>query len=488
MPVFSLPGEYGIGTLGHEAYWFVQTIKQAGFSVWQLLPMNAMHHPWCPYQSYSSFAGSELYISPDILYQQGYLSENQYEWCKKLKKRTNVICYLEVFHNIHQVLSLAYENFKKNRVQLYQFEEFCDVQSFWLDDYAVFTVIFEITGWKSLEQWEEPFRRRESKVLNEFVQKHREKVEYVKFVQFVFFEQWKRLREFCREQSVLLVGDVPFYVSRHSVEVWVQPHLFTVDDDLLPYEVSGVPPDYFNADGQLWGTPVYRWQEHKPDLYQWWYRRLKHAFELYDVIRLDHFRAFADYWVVRSGATSAAHGEFRDGPGLEFFNFLREQLGQQLPIIAEDLGMLTDKAYHFIRNAGFPGMKVLQFAFDGNPENPHLPHNYHRETIVYTGTHDNNTLKGWYRTEVTSEMKKFIRHYTNTGIFDNVIDQIIRLSLSSVAMWAIIPYQDFLQLGAESRINVPGTLAGNWIWKMKNAKKFHIEKFKRWNVIYDRVW
>lgn len=488
LPLFSLPGEYGIGTMGREAYWFAQTIKESGFTLWQLLPLNPIYHPWCPYQPYSTFAGSELYISPEILFEQDLLTRQQLDDCSRFKVAPkNQIFYYQVYKNIHQILKVAFENFKKNKNLLEKFQNYCETQQWWLEDFCLFVAIFRLNNHQPVEKWSTELRRRDKTALENFSQINYEKIQYEKFIQFVFHEQWNKLKTFCNQLGILLIGDIPFYVSHNSADVWANAKMFTVNDDLIPYEISGVPPDYFNSNGQLWGTPLYCWHEQKDMLFDWWYKRLLHALGQYDVVRLDHFRAFADYWSVKGGSVTAAHGEFKKGPGYEFFKYMHEKFGSYIPIIVEDLGFLTQEAFDFISQCSYPKMKVLQFAFDSNPDNMHLPHNYSPNNVVYTGTHDNNTLLGWYKFELNKKQKKFLKQYLGLKISFKWHRELIRLALSSTAKWAIIPYQDLIRLGHKARINVPGTSDGNWIWKLKSKVECQKKLYSHLNYIYGRI-
>lgn len=466
MPIFSLPSRCGIGTLGEKAYRFVDFLKKAGQSVWQLLPVCPTSYGDSPYQSFSSYAGNPYFIDLDILCDQGYLEKSDFEnidfGCDPEK-----IDYGKLYINRYPVLYKAYKNFYKNAPDYYT--EFCAKNDWWLEDYALFTALKRENGGKAWIEWPESLARRSANAVAKARVRLRDEIEFNKTVQYFFYVQWTKLKRYANKNGIEIMGDLPIYVAYDSADVWADPLQFELDDDLLPTEVAGCPPDAFSKDGQLWGNPLYNWEYMKNDSprYSFWINRISHCLELYDILRIDHFRGFESYYAIPAGDETARFGRWRKGPDMELFETLNKQLGK-LPIVAEDLGFLTDDVKRLLKSSGFPGMKVLQFAFDSREENDYLPYNYDKNCIVYTGTHDNDTLMGWLESADSKDVeqaKAYIRYSENEG-FNWAM---IKTAMASVADRVIIPMQDFIGAGTQARINEPSTLGGNWCWRIADG-------------------
>ena len=363
----------------------------------------------------------------------------------------------------YALLHKAYARFVKNMPE--DFSSFCEAEKDWLEDYTLFMALKDANDGKAWGQWDEKLRVRDAAALDEARKKYAEDIEFYKMLQYLFFKQWRELKAYANENGIEIIGDVPIYVAGDSADVWANPKQFYLDEDLNPIEVAGCPPDGFSADGQLWGNPLFRWDEMKKDNYAWWTKRIKAMSELYDIIRIDHFRGFDSYYAIPAKDKTAKNGKWKQGPGMDLFNQLEKKLGK-LPIIVEDLGFLTDSVKQLLKDSGYPGMKVLQFAFDSREDSDYLPHNYHPNCVVYTGTHDNDTLQGWYQA-LKEEDKEMALEYIGNRFTPkaDIHWDYIRLAMRSVADTCIIPVQDYLGLGCEARINTPSTLGGNWIWR-----------------------
>jgi 4-alpha-glucanotransferase len=461
----SLPGRYGIGDLGAAAYEFVDFLAQSRQSLWQLLPLGPTGYGDSPYQSFSSFAGNPLLISPDKLVEEGYLPETAVQEVPDFPGHK--VDFGPVIEYKSDLFRQAYDHFQRHGTAAQQaaFAEFCRRQVDWLDDFALFMALKEYHVeheggvWNT---WPQSIARREPAAMRQWSDKLAGAVNYHKFLQFLFFEQWLILKQYANELGIKIVGDVPIFVAFDSADVWANPHLFYLEPDGSPSVVAGVPPDYFSATGQRWGNPLYNWQRVAEEGYTWWAARLRMVFTQVDIVRIDHFRGFEAYWEIPADQATAEIGRWVKGPGAAFFEAMRRQLGE-LPLIAEDLGVITPEVEALRDAFDFPGMKILQFAFGGDQKNEFLPHTYEHNCVVYTGTHDNETTAGWYRNANESE-RDHVRRYTARDGGDVSWD-LIRLAYMSVADTAVIPLQDTMKLGNEARMNFPGKQSGNWGWR-----------------------
>jgi 4-alpha-glucanotransferase len=465
--ISSLPSRFGIGDLGPWAYKFADFLAESGISWWQVLPLNPTHtvNGNCPYSSNSAFAGNTLFISPELLVRDG-LIENTYldpvpEFPLDRVNYEKVTTYHEIF------LFRAFEFFKKNKKRE-DFEKFCAEHSFWLDDFALYTSLKDHLGGRSWGEWPGECRDRHPEAMQAYRDKLREQIENEKFLQYLFYRQWFALKDYCNQKGIRVLGDTPIYVDYDSAEVWSHQEIFNLNEQKKPSLVSGVPPDYFSATGQLWGNPVYRWDRLKETGYDWWVRRIEHNRRLFDILRVDHFRGFVSYWEIPAGEKTAVNGRWVAGPREDLFNEFFKHF-PDLALIAEDLGIITQEVKDFINKLGFPGMKVLLFAFtEDMDKNPYAPHNHIPNCVLYTGTHDNNTTRGWFESEAgNAEKERFCQYLGRKVTVDEVNWELIRLAMMSVANTVFIPMQDFLGLGQEARMNTPATLKGNWEWRLK---------------------
>ncbi len=462
MPVFSLPGKYGIGTFGREAYSFVDFLKKSGQTYWQLLPLNPTNYGDSPYQSFSSAAGNPYFIDLELLIKDGLLTEEDVAGVD-FGSDPGTIDYGKLYENRLPVLRKAFSRFVPGPA----FAGFCAKQGDWLEEYALFMAIKDARDGVSWREWPEALKRRDAATLAAFRESHQTEIGFYQWLQFTFFTQWHDLKRYANGQGVQIIGDMPIYVADDSADVWAEPEQFDLDKELLPRVVAGCPPDAFSEDGQLWGMPVYRWEAmaaEKP-AFGWWRRRMQRVFALYDVVRIDHFRGLESYYCIPYGAKNAKKGTWRKGPGMKLFAALEEDFGGALPIIAEDLGFLTQEVRDLLAESGFPGMRVLQFAFDGRPENEYLPHNYCRNTVVYTGTHDNDTVMGWCKNADAAEVA-LARRYFHVDDREGFNWAMIRGAMMSAADTAIFLMADIMGLGSDARINQPSTLGGNWCWRI----------------------
>ena len=459
MHISSLPSDYGIGTMGREAYKFADFLQEAKQRCWQILPLGPTSYGDSPYQSFSTNAGNPYFIDLDILSEEGLLKKSDYSslnWGKNSKS----VDYETIYNNRFKVLRKAFNAFKSNVPG--EFNEFLRKNEKWISNYALFMSIKDANGGKSWFEWDEGLRKRDSHALWEFSSAHGDDIMFWEFLQFKFFEQWQKLKRYVNERDISIIGDIPIYVAPDSADVWVYPDLFELDGNLTPTSVAGCPPDAFSPTGQLWGNPLYRWQRHRELGYGWWIDRIKAATELCDIVRIDHFRGFESYYSVPYGEKTAERGQWLKGPGMELFGAVKNALGD-LPIIAEDLGFLTEDVHNLLRNSGFPGMKVLEFAFDPREESNYLPHTYTQNSVVYVGTHDNDTILGWLK-ELDRDTVDFCKKYLDTE--DDIVWRMIKTAMASVSDTAVIQMQDYLELGSEARMNIPSTLGGNWQWRM----------------------
>ncbi len=481
--ISSLPSPYGIGTLGREAYNFVDFLKAAGQSYWQILPVGPTSYGDSPYQSYSTHAGNPYFIDLDLLAEEGLLKKADYkniDWGEDAER----VDYGLLYENRFDVLKKAFDNFKKGGME--GFSEFLDENENWISNYGLFMSIKDYHKGKSWIEWEEPLKRRDPHSLWEFSCEHRDEIDFWMFLQFMFFKQWKALKEYANDMGIKIIGDIPIYVSVDSAPVWVYPDLFDLDEKLLPVTVAGCPPDAFSPTGQLWGNPIYNWERHRQTGYNWWIDRIKAARELYDVIRIDHFRGFDSYYSVPYGNKTAENGKWNPGPGLELFSAVEKSIGKT-EIIAEDLGFLTDSVKKMLKDSGFPGMKVMEFAFAPGENSDYLPHNYIKNCVAYAGTHDNDTILGWMRTSGKREID-FCRDYLHIGAKDNFVTEVLRGLFRSAADTVIVQLQDWLELGSEARMNTPSVPFGNWTWRVakKNISPKLAKKIESMTVLYSR--
>lgn len=487
----SLPGKYGVGDMGEEARQFISFLKAAGQKYWQLLPINPTEsgNGHSPYSSFSSIAGNPLLISPQWLADHKWVTPGMLAGYEVPSLKAADYQHAESFKV--QLFKEAYKGFSRSRSSRFrkQYSSFREKQKSWLDDFAMYTLLKSHHHGAPWYEWPAEYRRREKKALQKLKKENSEKLDLIRWIQFVFFTQWEELRKDCRDAGIRLIGDLPIYVSYDSADVWSYPEIFSVSKKGSIEFIAGVPPDYFNEDGQLWGMPVFRWKELKKDGYKWWIHRVRKNIELYDLIRLDHFRAFADYWAVPSGESTAKNGKWAPGPDKDFFNALRNKMGS-LPFIAEDLGDINEKVYRLRDAFKLPGMKVLHFAFSDNmPSSDYIPHNYKENFVVYTGTHDNNTTRGWYEKDATEIEKENIEKYFGFKVKSRDIHQwLIRLAYQTVAATAIIPVQDVLGLGAAARMNSPASVENNWQWRMKGNELTdqHSAWLKEQTVLFNR--
>jgi 4-alpha-glucanotransferase len=465
----SLPSRHGIGDLGPEAFRFADFLIEARQCYWQILPLTPVEDGLgnSPYSSLSAFAGNILLISLERLAQEGMLETSDVEVHPSFQP--HFTDYKAVREFKLPLLEKAYHNFVKiqDRTLKATFADFCQAEASWLDSFALFKVLKDFLAQKAWNQWPETFRNRQPEALAQFAQEQALPIEKEKSYQFLFRRQWNALRSYCQEHGLQLFGDLPIYVNYDSVDVWMQPQLFKLDESLNPRFVAGTPPDYFSKHGQLWGNPVYDWDRLQAQGFDWWLERLRHNFKLFDLVRLDHFLGFVNYYEIPADAPNATYGKWVMGPADAFMQVLLQHF-PQLPIVAEDLGTISQAVRDLMARYQLPGMKVLQFAFGGDNKNPYLPHNHQEKSVVYTATHDNNTSRGWWRTEADELTKANFGKLVGKWIDEhNVADEMCWMALSSKALVCILPMQDVLGLDESARMNIPGIAAGNWAWRLE---------------------
>ncbi len=467
MPIFSLASKYGIGTFSKEAYDFVDWLAKAGQTYWQILPLGPTGYGDSPYQSFSSFAGNPYFIDLETLCKEGLLDE---KYLESIDWGSEDICidYGKIWQHRQKVLRIAYEASKSR-----DFSDVADVGA--LDEetggYCLYKAIKNAHDDESYLEWNEMARHRDKAYMETFASEHADEIEFYRWIQKKFMQQWHRLKSYANEKGILIIGDIPIYVSQDSADAWAHPELFKTDEQLRPTHVAGCPPDYFSPDGQLWGNPVYNWEAHERDGYEWWIHRMRYTLEMYDIVRIDHFRGFDEYFEIEAGATNAKEGVWQKGPGMKLFDAMKKALamdGSTLPIIAEDLGYITDSVRKLVEDTGFPGMKVLQFAYDSDEHNQYLLHNHIKNCVVYTGTHDNQTLFGWIH-DMDEKKIDFIRAYQSdySSSRNHLYMDCIRHVMMSVADTVIVPLADYLGKWDIARINTPSTSDGNWTWRMR---------------------
>ena len=463
MPIASIPSAYGIGTLGKESYRFIDFLQKAGQSLWQILPLGPTSYGDSPYQTFSTFAGNPYYIDLELLIEEGLLTQKECDSCN-FGEELHSIDYEKIYFARFPLLKKAFERGFQSIRETEQYTEFEERNGFWLEDYALYMAVKDSFGGVCYMEWPDEIRLRKKAALNKYRKQLREEIDFYKFQQYLFLTQWKALKSYANERGIEIVGDIPIYVAFDSADTWADPKLFQMDRQGYPTAVAGCPPDYFSETGQLWGNPLYNWTYHRETGYAWWMQRFAHCYELYDVVRIDHFRGFDEYWAVPYGEPTAVNGEWLKGPGYELFAVLKKKLGKKR-IIAEDLGFMTDSVRKLVKRTGFPNMKILQFAFDSKGESEYLPHNYDRNCVVYTGTHDNDTTMGFIR-QMSAKDLKFARKYLHCKKDRKLCQEMIRAGIASVADICIIPMQDWLELDNRARINIPSTLGENWKWRM----------------------
>ena len=509
MHISSLPSPYGVGTLGKAARDFADFLEKAGQSYWQTLPICPTSYGDSPYQSYSTYAGNPYFIDLDLLEHEGLLHKEEFvdtDWDsapdqinygalyekrfpilrkaaarfqKRLMAPGNMKQIGDSYKNIDSDNSKnadgdkshagEYRSWKSSGYHVEGYRSFCQENAFWLDDYAVYMTLKGLHGGSSFMDWELPYRSRDPEAINRVRTEYAGELEFWKILQFFFFTQWHDLHAYCGSKGIAIIGDMPFYVALDSVDVWAHPELFLLDEDLVPVEIAGVPPDGFSENGQLWGNPVYRWEEHKKTGYKWWIQKIDYLCREYDVLRIDHFRGFDSYYTVPYEAETARGGRWNPGPGKELFEALNKAIGPQR-IIAEDLGYTTPAVKQLLTDTGFPGMKILQFGFDERDESSpdHRPHTYPVNCVAYTGTHDNDTLQGWME-NAPAENIAFAKDYLRLYDPDNYHWDMIKALYTTPAAVTIVQMQDILGLGSDCRMNVPSTMGGNWCWRMKDG-------------------
>ena len=459
--ISSLPSDYGIGNFGNSAYEFVDFLKKSGQQLWQILPLGITGYGDSPYQSFSSFAGNPYFISPETLFEDGYLTNSE---LISERTPTDRVDYGTLYKNRYKLLKKAVDRFDTKSPE---FEEFCIKNAWWLDSFAVFMTIKSISEFKGLSKWKREYKRFNSDDVLEVIKDNQSQLLFWKVIEFWFYSQWNKLKMYANQKGVSIIGDIPIYVAPDSADVWENPGLFMVDNDLNPKLLAGCPPDSFNEEGQLWGNPIYDWETMRLDGYSWWKKRLAMNAMLYDYIRIDHFRGFSGYYAVEAGEKSAKSGKWFDGPGIDFFKEVESSIGST-GIIAEDLGFIDEKVKKLLISTGYPGMKILEFGFDSTPESEYLPHNYEKNTFAYLGTHDNMTFMSYYlKSDIKT--KGFIKSYLNCTNSSDICFSAIRALYSSYADNVIISMQDYLGLGDEGRMNLPSTTGNNWLWRAKKS-------------------
>ncbi|MCP2727129.1 4-alpha-glucanotransferase [Symplocastrum sp. BBK-W-15] len=464
----SFPSRFGIGDLGGEAYKFIDFLAQSNQQFWQILPLGPTGYGNSPYSCYSAMAGNPLLLSPEKLQDEGLLTDEDFANLPDFS--LDKVDYERVIQTKRALLRKACDRFKANisPERQAEFTKFCVAKASWLDDYALFMALHRSFGDTSWYEWEPEIAHFQPEAVQEWREKLSDEIYYRKFLQFEFYRQWSALKQYANDRYIQIIGDIPIYVAHNSADVWAHRDIFTIDEETgAAALMAGVPPDYFSQTGQLWGNPVYKWDKLQENNYQWWVERFQATFEYVDIVRIDHFLGFEAYWQVEMGETTAINGQWVKGPGAEFFQAIKEELGD-LPIIAEDLGLVTPAVLALRDKFEFPGMKILHFAFGGDSDNPYLPFNIDRNCVIYTGTHDNNTTVGWFNQIQDHERENAIRYLGCIGE-EGIHWALIRLALSSIANLAIIPLQDILGLGEEAQMNRPGIAQGNWDWYYRSG-------------------
>ena len=464
MHISSLPGKYGIGSFGQSAYDFVDFLVRTKQRYWQILPLGTTSYGDSPYQSFSAFAGNTYFIDFDILIEEGLLNEADVKGAD-FGDNPRKVDYAKIFDARRPIMEKAVARFLKAD-DLSDYESFVEQNAAWLEVFAEYMAIKEHFDNLAWTEWpDEAIRRREAASLASYRAKLVDKLTYHRVTQYLFFKQWLRLKAYANEHHIEIVGDMPIYVAADSADVWAQPHFFKTDAVGKPTCVAGCPPDEFSETGQLWGNPIYDWEAMDKDGYAWWIERLRESFKIYDIVRIDHFRGFESYWEVPADSDTSATGKWVKGPDYKLFAAVKEALGD-LNIIAEDLGFMTDEVIELRERTGFPGMKILQFAFNPDDESIDSPHLAPNNSVMYTGTHDNNTVLGWYKDEIDDATRQYMAQYTNRKEYETVPHAMLRTIFASVSFMAIATMQDLLELDSAARMNYPSTIGGNWTWRM----------------------
>ena len=484
----SLPGRFGIGELGVEAFRFVDFMAACGQQIWQTLPLGPTGYGNSPYMCYSALAGNPMLISLELLRDHGFLTDDGFAHVPEFP--TYRVDYDRVIATKTTLLKKSCENFRTHAspIQQAKFSAFCETKAYWLDDFALFMALKDAHQGASWHTWEPAIAQRKPEALEQWQQRLLDEIFYHKYLQFEFFQQWSDLKQHANQRGIEIIGDIPIYVAHDSADVWANPENFCLDPETYePALMAGVPPDYFSETGQLWGNPVYDWDHLQKSGFKWWIQRFQAMLEYVDIIRIDHFRGFEAYWAVKQGETTAMNGKWVKAPGREFFEELRQQLGR-LPILAEDLGVITPEVEELRDRFGFPGMKILQFAFGDDAGNPFLPFNYERNCLVYTGTHDNDTTVGWFQ-KLSDYERDNVLNYLGCVSSEGIHWDFIRLALSSVANMAIIPVQDLLGWGSDCRMNFPSVAEGNWEWRYQSDNLTHeiYERLRTLTKLYGRA-
>lgn len=482
LAVSSIPSKYGIGTFSKEAYEFVDFLESAGQKLWQILPLGPTGYGDSPYQSFSTFAGNPYYIDLEEFIEKGFLTEKE---CAESDFLDGAyVDYEKIFHTKFALLRKAYQN--SNIKEEKEFRLFVKENAKWLDDYALYMAIKDSLGGVSFMEWEEDIKLRKADAIKAYREKLAEDIAFYQFQQYYFAKQWKALKKYANDKGIEIVGDIPIYVAFDSADTWANPQLFRLDKECKPTAVAGCPPDSFSATGQLWGNPLYNWEYMKKTDYAWWVERIRHCYELYDIVRIDHFRGFDEYYSIPYGELTAENGHWEKGPGYELFQTIKRKIGK-IKIIAEDLGFLTPSVIKLVEKTGYPGMKVLQFAFDSREVSDYLPHNYPKNSVVYTGTHDNDTTVSWYDS-LNRYDRTFAKRYLDAPNKNKICEKMVRAALGCVSDTAVIPMQDYLELGGEARMNVPSTLGTNWKWRLVPGQVTDelAHKIREWTKLYGR--
>lgn len=484
LPITSIPSNYGIGCFSKEAYEFVDSLKKAGQSYWQILPLGPTSYGDSPYQSFSTFAGNPYFIDLEELVQEGLLSKEECEECD-FGENPREVDYGKIYESRFGLLWSAFQNFDTEKED---FVEFVTKNSNWIENYSLYMAIKDSYEGLSWIFWEEDIKLRKPEAVQKYREELADDVDFYMFIQYEFAKQWNLLKNYANQQGIRIIGDIPIYVAFDSADCWANKELFQFDEKNQPIAVAGCPPDAFAATGQLWGNPLYDWEYHKKTQYAWWKQRVKASFKMYDVVRIDHFRGFDEYYSIPYGNETAENGEWKKGPGIDLFNSISKDLGK-LDIIAEDLGYLTDSVVKLVHDTGYPGMKIIQFAFDSREGSNYLPHTYDKNCVVYTGTHDNDTISGWYQT-ISKDDKEYAKEYLNNRNCDEkkIHWDFIRAAMASVADLAIIPMQDYLGLGSEARMNIPSTLGDNWKWRLLKGEVTDqlLDEINKITILYER--
>lgn len=474
MPISSLPSKYGIGCFSKEAYEFVDFLEKSGQELWQILPLGPTGYGDSPYQSFSTFAGNPYFVSIKDLIKKGYITKEECD-SYDLVGHEEYVDYEKLYNGRYEIYRKAFKN--SDITSDSEYIKFVKENESWLEDYALFMAVKSKYDGKSFIEWDDDIKLRKPEALKKYKKELKDEIDFYCFLQYEFYTQWMELKSYANEKGIKIIGDIPIYVAYDSSDVWKNPELFLLDSDLKPIKVAGCPPDAFSEDGQLWGNPLYTWDYHKETGYKWWIERIGKCSALYDMVRIDHFRGFDEYYTIPFGHKNAKKGCWVKGPGIDLFDALGKEFGD-MNIIAEDLGFLTDSVRDLLKATGYPGMKILQFAFgEDNEDSEYLPHNYPTNCVVYTGTHDNDSIKGWLSTVTKEEDKRGIIEYLglNADVTDNLEDiediswKFIVACMTSVADYCIIPMQDILGLSTEARMNVPSTVGLNWKWRIKKG-------------------